>query len=125
MAEVFVKLYHLNDALEWRVAAERLIAAFAGAEPGELANAPSLLAAFDNLARGGCLVVEGEALLAAALAHADPTLAVFPLDRKLWPRGLPGGRPAPPQGPAAMLCRGQTCSLPVYDAAELEALLRA
>ena len=124
MAEAFVKLHHLTDAAEWRVAAERLIGAFAGAEPGELANAPSLLAAYDNLTRGGCLVVQGDALRAAALMHADPTLVVFPFDRALWPDGLPGGRPAPP-ALSAMLCRGQTCSLPVYDVDALRALLRA
>jgi uncharacterized protein YyaL (SSP411 family) len=82
-----------------------------------------LLAAYDSLTRGGCVVVEGDALRAVALAHADPTLAVFPLDRALWPKGLPGGRPAPPAGPAAMMCRGQTCSLPVTDPAALVALL--
>jgi uncharacterized protein YyaL (SSP411 family) len=125
MAEVFVKLHHLTDAPEWREAAERLIGAFAGADPSELANAPSLLAAHDNLARGGCLVVEGAALRAAALAHADSTIVVFPLDRTLWPNGLPGGRPAPATTPSAMLCRGQTCSLPVYDVDALLSLLRA
>ncbi len=124
MAEVFAKLHHLTDAPEWREAAERLIGAFAGADPGELANAPSLLGAYDNLTRGGCVVVEGDALRAAALAHADSALAVFPLDRTLWPNGLPGARPPPPNG-SALLCRGQTCSLPVYEADALLALLRA
>jgi uncharacterized protein YyaL (SSP411 family) len=123
MAEVLAKLHHLTDAPVWGAAAERLIGAFAGASPAELANAPLLLAAYDTLTRGGCVVVEGDALRAVALAHADPTLAVFPLDRALWPNGLPGGRPAPPAGPAAMMCRGQTCSLPVTDAAALVELL--
>jgi len=124
MADVLVKLCHLTDAAQWRKAAERLIGAFAGAELREIANAPSLLGAYDALTRGGCVVVEGEALRAAALANADPTMTVFPLDRTLWPNGLPGGRPAPPQGPSAMVCRGQTCSLPVSDAEALKALLR-
>jgi uncharacterized protein YyaL (SSP411 family) len=125
MAEVLAKLYHLTDAAVWRETAERLIAAFAGGELAELANAPSLLGAWDALTRGGCVIVEGEALRAVARAHSDPTLAVFPLDRSAWPDSLPGGRPAPPQGPVAMLCRGQTCSLPVYDPAALLAVLRA
>ena len=41
-----------------------------------------------------------------------PALTVLRLDRALWPAGAPGGRPAPPRTPAAMLCRGQTCGLP-------------
>jgi len=124
MAEVLAKLYHLTDAPEWRLAAERLIRAIAGGSLSELANSPSLLGAWDALTRGGCAVVEGEALRAVALAHADPTLAVFPYDRTQWTNGMPGGRPAPPQGPVAMLCRGQTCSLPVTQPDALRALLR-
>jgi uncharacterized protein YyaL (SSP411 family) len=41
----------------------------------------------------------------------------------LWPEGAPGGRPRLPAQPAAMLCRGQVCSLPVADVAGLRALL--
>ena len=123
MAEVLVKLHHLTDAPLWRAAAERLIGAFAGAEIGELANSPTLLGAWDALTHGGCVLVEGEALHAVALAHADPTLAIFPFERAQWPNGLPGGRPPPPQSPSAMVCRGQTCSLPVSDPQALQALL--
>ncbi len=119
IAEVLARLYHLTDETGWRVAAERLIAAFAGAGPQELAQSPLLLAAADILARGGCVVVEapladpfGLALTRTALAAPDPALTVLRLDRALWPAGAPGARPAPPSTPAAMVCRGQTCGLP-------------
>ncbi len=130
MAEVLVRLFHLTDADEWRVAAERLIAAFGGGEPRELTQSPLLLSAWDFLARGGCVAIEGDradpltaALATAARCAADPALAVLPLDRALWPDGAPGGRPAPPATPAAMLCRGQICGLPERDPAVLAASL--
>ncbi len=131
MAEALVRLYHLTDAAEWREAAERLIAAFSGGDPRALPQSPLLLAAFDFLTRGGCVVVDGArgdpraaALLAVARRAPNPTLAVFPLDRALWPEGTPGGRPSPPDLPAAMVCRGQACGLPQRDAGALAAALR-
>jgi uncharacterized protein YyaL (SSP411 family) len=131
MAEAFVRLHHLTDASEWRVAAERLIGAFAGVDPRELTQSPLLLAAWDNLARGGCVVIEGArhdqralALARAARRAADPALVVWPLDRALWPDGVPGDRPAPPDAPAAMVCRGQVCGLPEREPRALAAALR-
>jgi uncharacterized protein len=131
IAEVFARLYHLTDEAAWRESAERLIRAFAGAGPQELAQSPLLLAAADMLERGGCVAVEGplEDPLARALAHValaapDPALTVLRLDRTLWPSGAPGGRPAPPSPPAAMLCRGQTCGLPARTVEALRAELQ-
>jgi hypothetical protein len=122
MAEVYARLFHLTDEAEWRVAAERLIHAFAGVPAPELAQSPLLLAAADMLERGGCVVIEGALddrlaidLARAALVAPDPTLTVLRLNRALWPNGAPGGRPAPPASPAAMMCRGQTCGLPATD----------
>ena len=132
MAEVFARLYHLTDAAEWREAAERLIAAFSGGDPRRLSQSPLLLSAWDLLTRGGCVAVEGAlgdaeaiALAQAARRAPDPALSVYPLDRSLWPEGPPGGRPLPPQIPAAMVCRGQVCGLPERDPAALAASLRA
>jgi uncharacterized protein YyaL (SSP411 family) len=130
MAEVFARLHHLTDDPVWREAAERLIRAASGAREA-LAQNPLLLAAADFLQRGGCVVVEGpladplaQALAQAALAAPDPAICVLRLDRALWPRGAPGGRPAPPATPAAMLCRGRTCGLPVSDVEGLRGELR-
>ena len=90
MAEVFARLYHLTDEAAWRESAERLIRAFAGAGPQELAQSPLLLASADMLERGGCVAVEGplddplaRALAQAALAAPDPALTVLRLDRAL------------------------------------------
>jgi len=131
MAEVFVRLYHLTDASHWREAAERLIGSFAGGDPRELTQTPLLLSAWDFLTRGGCVVVEGErgdarasVLTGIARRAPDPALVVWPLDRSLWPEGVPGGRPAPPHVPAAMICRGQVCGLPEREPAPLAAALR-
>jgi len=130
LAEVFVKLYHLTDAAVWRLAAEKLVRAFAGAAPRQLTQRPLLMFASDALRRGGCIVVEGpleapeaQALAREALSAADPALSVFRLDRALWPSGAPGGRPPLPQTPAAMLCRGQTCGLPARTPSELKPFL--
>jgi uncharacterized protein YyaL (SSP411 family) len=75
------------------------------------------------LERGGCVVVEGplddpvaQALAEVALRAPDPAICVLRLDRALWPQGAPGGRSALSKTPAAMVCRGQTCGLPLRDA---------
>jgi len=130
LAEVFVRLWHLTDETRWREAAEGLACAFSGAPEG-LGASPLLLMSADMLERGGSLVVDSplddpraEALAAVALRAPDPSLTVLRLDRRLWPHGLP--RPDLPQaaGPVAMLCQGQTCSLPVTTPEALAALLR-
>jgi hypothetical protein len=121
IAEVFVRLHLITDEPRWREAAERLVRAGSG-ERDALALNPLLLAAADMLARGGCAAIEGplddplaQALAQAALRAPDPALVVLRLDRARWPRGAPGGRPAPPAIPAAMLCRGRTCGLPATN----------
>ncbi len=129
MAEVFARLHLIADEPRWREAAERLIRAASGAREA-LALNPLLLAAADLLERGGVVLVEGplgdplaQALAQAALAAPDPAICVMRLDRALWPLGAPGGRPASPMTPAAMVCRGQTCRLPVSDVEGLQAQL--
>jgi len=128
MAEVFARLYLLTEEARWREAAERLIRAATGAREA-LAQNPLLLAAADLLERGAMVVVEGPlddpeaiALAQAALGAPDPAICVLRLDRALWPDGAPGGR-APLAAPAAMVCRGRTCSLPARDVEGLRAEL--
>jgi uncharacterized protein YyaL (SSP411 family) len=130
MAEVFARLYHLTNETGWRDAAERLIRAFSGVPAQELPQSPLLLAAADMLTRGGCILVEGRlddpaaiALAEVALAAPDPVLTVLRLYRSLWPNGAPGDRPALPDTPAAMMCRGSVCGLPVRQAEGLRAEL--
>jgi uncharacterized protein YyaL (SSP411 family) len=129
IVEVFARLHHIGLEPRWRDAAEHAARRHAGTEAAQ-AQSPLLLAAIDLLERGGAVVVEGGrddplaiALARQALAAADPTIVTLRLDPALWPQGTPGGRPPLPAQPAAMLCRGQVCSLPVADLAGLRALL--
>ena len=131
VAEVQARLFHLTGDDRWRRAAEATVGAFAGSGDA-LAAMPALLAASDLLAEAACVVVAGppgdpatEALVRTALAHPDPALAVL---RAPDPAALPTGHPAAGKGtvggaPAAYVCRGGACSLPVTDPAALPAAL--
>jgi uncharacterized protein YyaL (SSP411 family) len=130
LAEVFVRLWHLTDEPRWREAAEGLIRAVSGAPEG-LGGSPLTLMSADMLERGGSVVVDGplddpaaEALAAVALAAPDPSLTVLRLDRSLWPEGPPRADLPQTPAPAAMLCQGQTCSLPVTAPDALETLMK-
>ena len=81
--------------------------------------------------RGGCVVIDGPLedpvaieLATVARRAPDPSLTVFRLDRRLWPIGPPRGDLPRAASPVAMLCQGQSCSLPVATPEALEALLR-
>ncbi len=131
LAEVFVKLWHLTDEPRWREAAENLIRSVSGAPEG-LGGSPLTLMSADMLERGGSIVIDGPvddsralALAQVALSAPDPSLAVLRLDRRLWPEGPPRDDLPRAAGPIAMLCQGQTCSLPVDAPEALEALLAA
>ena len=129
MVEVFARLHHVGLEPRWRDAAERAARRHAGSESAR-AQSPLLLAAIDLLERGGAVVVEGRrddplaiALAREALAAEDPAVITLRLDPALWPAGAPGGRPRLPAQPAAMLCHGQVCSLPIADVAGLRTRL--
>jgi uncharacterized protein YyaL (SSP411 family) len=86
----------------------------------------------DMLARGGSVVIDGplddpgsQALAFAALRAPDPSLTVMRLDRKRWPNGSPRDDLPRADKPTAMLCQGQTCSLPVTTREELADLMGA
>ena len=86
----------------------------------------------DVLERGGAIVVDGPlddpralSLVSVALRAPDPSLTVFRLDRRLWPDGSPRADLPRASAPAAMLCQGQTCSLPVSAPEALMALMEA
>jgi uncharacterized protein YyaL (SSP411 family) len=129
LAAAFAALSHLTLEPSWSEAALRL-ARVHGAEGAASAQTPLLLSAIDLLHRGGALVVEGPlkdagaiALADVGLTAADPAIVVLRLDPSLWPDGPPGGRSRLPSPPAAMLCHGQICSLPVGDVAALRTLM--
>ncbi len=131
LAEVFARLHHLTGEARWRRDGERLITAFGGPRD-DLAQSPLLLAAADLLERAAVIVVAGDpddprakALVAAALAAPDPATCVLrTLDGADWPEASPGyGRAPVNGGPAAYLCRGSTCTLPVATPEELRRLM--
>jgi len=129
LAEVFVRLWHLTGEARWREAVEDLIRSVSGAPEG-LGGSPLTLMSADALERGGSVVIDGplddsvaQALAAAALRAPDPSLTVLRLDRRLWPEGAPPADLPQAAQPIAMLCQGQTCSLPVTTPEALEALL--
>jgi uncharacterized protein len=131
LAETFVRLWHLSDEARWGEAAEGLIRAVSGA-PGGLGGSPLTLMSADMLARGGSVVIDGplddpaaQALAFAALRAPDPSLTVLRLDRRRWPNGSPRADLPQAEKPIAMLCQGQTCSLPVTTPEALEALMNA
>ena len=130
LAEVLARLWHLTGETRWRARAEDLFRAFSGAPEG-IGGSPLLLLAADLLERGGCVVIDGRlddpaaaALANAALGAADPGLTVFRLDGRLWPHGAPRHGALERGSPVAMLCRDQTCSLPVASPEALSDLIR-
>jgi uncharacterized protein YyaL (SSP411 family) len=129
LTEVFARLWHLTDEGRWREAADGLIRAFSGAPEG-VGGSPLLLLGTDMLERGGAVVIDGplddpraQALAAVALRAPDPSLTVLRLDRRLWANGSPRDDLPCAAEPAAMLCQGQTCSLPVTTPEALAVLL--
>jgi uncharacterized protein YyaL (SSP411 family) len=50
---------------------------------------------------------------------------VLRLERSLWPNGSPRDDLPRAEAPIAMLCQGQTCSLPVTTPEELIGLMNA
>jgi uncharacterized protein YyaL (SSP411 family) len=97
-----------------------------------LGGSPLTLMSADMLERGGSVVVDGllddltgQALALAALRAPDPSLTVLRLDRRLWPNGSPRADLPKAAQPIAMLCQGQTCSLPVTTPEALIGLVTA
>jgi uncharacterized protein len=130
-AEVLARLHCLTGDPHWRREAERLIRAFTG-DKERLAHSPSLLVAADLLARASVVVVAGEAsakgakdLTDEALRAADPAVCLLrTLDGEDWSTPSPGrGRASVGGAPAAYLCRGSVCSLPVATAEALRHLM--
>jgi len=129
LLEVFARLWHLTGEPRWREAADGLTRAFSGAPEG-IGGSPLLLMGADWLERGGSVVVDGrlddplaQALAMAARRAPDPSLTVLRLDRRIWPNGPPRGGLPRSASPVAMLCHGQTCSLPAATPEALAALI--
>jgi uncharacterized protein len=127
-----VRLAVLAGDDAWREKADRLIAAIAPQAVENLYMHMALLNAVDLRLRGAEIVVTGEGGGADALLAAARALA--PLDRIVLhapaAAALRPGHPAREKlkaasGPAAFICVGETCSLPVTEPAGLIGAIEA
>jgi uncharacterized protein YyaL (SSP411 family) len=127
MAENYARLYHLTGGENYRAKAEAVLAAYGG-HPAALVGSPVLLAAADTLANAACVVITGPGDLSRlhqiALAAADPAVCVLLVpDAATLPESHPAhGKTS--AAPAAFVCQGNTCALPVNTPEALKLLLR-
>jgi uncharacterized protein YyaL (SSP411 family) len=123
MAENYARLHHLTGLAAYRDKADAVLAAY-GAEPRMLAASPVLLAAADFLANAACIVITGGSaeLAQAALSLADPAVVVLQVadGAELAPEHPAFGKHN--ATPAAFVCRGGTCALPVTTPDALRAI---
>ena len=124
MAHVLARLFYLTGATSYRDRAETLIALFSGDEPRRLTNQPSLLDGFALLEGAVQIVIAGDAddpatraLIKAAHDAALPDRVIVRLNPGA---ALPDGHPAAGKGPvdgrpAAYVCAGAVCGLPLTD----------
>ncbi|HUN47762.1 MAG TPA: thioredoxin domain-containing protein [Stellaceae bacterium] len=132
MVEVLARLFHLTGKPAYRERAEAAVNAFAGDVPRNFFPFGSLLNGNETLQRAVEIVIMGErgeastaALLAAVNGVSLPTrvLAVLPPGTALPEHHPAAGKQQSAGRATAYVCRGQTCSLPIIDAAALTAEL--
>jgi uncharacterized protein YyaL (SSP411 family) len=134
MAEVLARLYHLTGDDTYRTRAEAVIAAFSGELSRNFFPLATLVNANEFLRNAVQVVIAGDihsprtaALRAAAYRHSVPDMML----RLVAPGAdLPPTHPAHGKGqidgqPAAYVCHGTTCSLPITDPDELSKALSA
>ncbi|MEX0695327.1 MAG: thioredoxin domain-containing protein [Rhodospirillales bacterium] len=132
MAEVLVRLYLMTGDVRYRARAERLFETFMTEQPQHNLHHPTLLIAWEMLARGTQIVIVGptgdaatERLGTAALRTPNRLSVVTHVRPE---QHLPEGHSAAGKGmvdgkPAAYVCVGPTCSLAITDPAKLTAAL--
>jgi uncharacterized protein YyaL (SSP411 family) len=131
MVEVLARLHYLTGEDRYRARAEAILAAFSGAVLRTVFPFATLINAADFLQNAVQIVLAGTRG-DAALARLERALYDRSVPNRLVIRiedgaELPAGHPAAGKGPvkgkpAAYVCRGQTCSLPI---AEPKALTKA
>jgi uncharacterized protein YyaL (SSP411 family) len=122
MLDVLARLHALTGDADLRVRAESLIQAFAAPDPQRLAAQPLYVCAVEMLDAAVQVVVVGDpddartqALTRAYFAAAHPRGVLY---RAADPAAIPDGHPAHGKGlidgaPAAYVCVGPVCGLPV------------
>ena len=131
MAQVLVRLWRLTGNDAYRADVDAILGAAGAAVANNLFSTTGLLNALDlRLGATDVVIVtpadeEGAELVGAARRHATPNtiLSVHAGEARL-PAGHPAAGKATVEGKAAAyICRGETCSLPVTDAAALADML--
>ncbi|MDQ0468059.1 thioredoxin domain-containing protein [Labrys wisconsinensis] len=128
MAENLVRLAALTGEERWRERADRLLIGLAPQVEANVFGHASLLNALDLRLAGAEIVVTGAD---AGPLHAAALAAPFPIRTVLRvgaPEDLPAGHPAramAADGPAAFVCAGMRCSLPLRRADEIAPAVRA
>jgi uncharacterized protein YyaL (SSP411 family) len=133
LAQALARLYYMTGDEAYRVRAEGVIAAFAGEVERNFFPLGTLLNANDLLANGVQIVIAGDPADAAMKSLADIAWAASQPNKIVQTvapgAALPASHPAFGKGPiggkpAAYVCIGTTCSLPIVDPAVLEAQLQ-
>jgi uncharacterized protein YyaL (SSP411 family) len=124
MVEVLARLHYLTGEDRYRARAEAIVAAFSGAILRTVFPYATLINAAAFLQNAVQIVLAGkpgDAALArlerAVYDRAVPNrIVIRTSDGAALPPGHPAAGKGPVQGkPAAYVCRGQTCSLPITD----------
>jgi len=131
MTANLIRLWHLTGADAYRRDADAILAAAAATLGGNLFATTGMLSALDLRLDAVDVVVvtpagrSADALLAVGRRHATPNTILSVHDAAVrLPAGHPAsGKTAVAGKATAYVCRGETCSLPVTDAAELPRLL--
>jgi len=125
MVECFARLFHLTGREVYRQCAEAAVTAFAGELGSHFPSMAALLNGWEVLAQGIRVTLVGPpddprrtALLRAAASVGDPKLVIAP-EPSPGP-SLAGAPPVAEGEVAAIVCRGQSCSLPITDAEALK-----
>ncbi|HEY1722600.1 MAG TPA: thioredoxin domain-containing protein [Magnetospirillaceae bacterium] len=127
MAENWARLFHITGDDTYRQRAETTVTAFTGEIGRQFPSMGALLNAWElltNAVRVTIIGADGDAdraaLLRVAAASGDPNLVIVHLaPGAVLPKGYPPVKPGPA---TAIVCRGQSCSLPLMTP---EALQRA
>ncbi len=128
MVEVLARLALLTGDDTWRQQVEHLVSAFASAVAGQAPSHATLLCGFDLLLCADQIVIVGDRDSGTGSTMVNAVFDVSLPNRVLQvvedAATLPAGHPAYGKikvggEPTAYICRGQTCSLPITDVAEL------
>ncbi len=127
MAEAYARLHHLTGSAAYRAKCEAVLAAYGG-QKAALAGSPVLLAAADLLENATCVVITGPGDLSTlhrtVLVAADPAVVVMPAPTTATLATTHPAHGKSSTSPAAFICRGGTCALPVTTPEALQAHLR-